>query len=120
MKTTIITAVLGLSALSMSSCSYLGCITADNPQECAAGKAIESAISYLADAKSIDSQEKAESFASKWSKVQSAISTAQSLGVDVPESAKKAYNDTLARIVKHNYFGSSTLKTAMQNAQYIQ
>lgn len=112
-------AVACVGALSTTSCSWLSCLTSDNPEECVIGKGIESAIGYLADAKGIDSAEKADAFASKWGKVQIAISNAQSLGVKVPDAAKKAYNDTLSRIVKHNYFNSEHLKAAMANAQYI-
>lgn len=119
MKKTII-AFAGLAvALSMSSCSYLACLTADDPTACAAGKGIEQVIGYLADTKGIDSAEKADAFADKWTKVQNAITNAQKFGVQVPEAAKKVYNDTLARIVKHNYFNSPHLKAAMATAKYI-
>ena len=116
-KTTLMLACL--AGFALSSCDYLSCLTAENPEECAIGKTMEKAVGYLADAKNIDSQEKAEKFASNWNKVQIAITNAQKLGVDVPENVKKTYNDTLARIVNHNYFNSPTLQTAMANAQYI-
>ena len=116
-KTTLMLACL--AGFSLASCDYLGCLTASNPEECAIGKTMEKAIGYLADAKNIDTQEKAEQFASNRSKVQTAITSAQKLGMDVPENVKKTYNDTLERIVKHNYFDSPTLKAAMANADYI-
>ena len=115
-KTTL--AMACLAGFVLSSCDYLSCLTASNP-ECAIGKSMEKAIGYLADAKGIDTQEKAEKFASNWNKVQMAITSAQKLGMDVPENVKKTYNDTLERIVKHNYFDSPTLKAAMANADYI-
>ncbi len=118
MKKTVLTLAC-LAGFALCSCDYLSCLTAENPEECAIGKTLEKAIGYLADAKNIDTAEKAEKFASNWNKVQIAITNAQSLKIDIPENVKKIYNDTLARIVKHNYFDSPTLKTAMQNAQYI-
>ena len=42
----------------------------------------------LADAKNIDTQEKAEKFASNWNRGQIAVTNAQKLGVDVPENVK--------------------------------
>ncbi len=119
MKNTIIAVLLGAASLSVVSCSYLECLTASNMEECVIGKGLESAIGYLADAKQIDSQEKADSFASKWNKIQTAVEAAQSYGMDVPESAKKSYNNTLSRMQKHSYFNSPTLKSAMADAKYI-
>ncbi len=119
MKNTIIAMLLGAASLSVVSCGYLECLTAPNMEECIIGKALESAIGYLADANQINSQEEAEDFASKWSKAQSAVESAQSLGMDVPESVKKAYNNTLSRMQKHSYFNSPTLKKAMADAKYI-
>ncbi len=119
MKNTIIATLFAAAALTVTSCNYVECLLAENPQECAAGKAIESAIAYLADAKQIDSQEKADAFASKWNKIQTAMEGAQKLGVQVPESAKKTYNSTLTRMRKHNYFESPTLQSAMQDARMI-
>ncbi len=116
---TILTLLTCGAALALSSCDYLSCISAEKPEECAIGRALERVVTHLADAKNIDSQEKAEKFADNWEEVQKIISNAQAFGVDVPENVKKAYNDTLDRIVKHNYFDSPTLKTAMANAQYI-
>ncbi len=119
MKKTIIAMLLGAATLSVTSCGYLECLMSDNMEQCLTGKAIESAIGYLAESNQIDSQEKADKFASKWSKVQSAIEMAQKYGADVPESAKKSYNSALSRIQKHNYYGSSTLKSAMANSSYL-
>ncbi len=123
MKNTIIAMLLGAASLSVVSCSnlgaYLSCISADNPEECVIGKGIETAVTYLADANTIDSQEKADAFASKWSTVQTSIETAQNFGMDVPEAAKKAYNKTLTRMQKHSYFNSPTLEAAMKNARTI-
>ena len=119
MKKTTLAMACCLAGFVFSSCDYLSCVMAQNPEECAIGKTMEKAVGYLADAKGIDTQEKAEKFASNWNKVQMAITSAQKLGMDVPENVKKAYNDTLERIVKHNYFDSPTLKAAMANADYI-
>lgn len=109
----------GAGALSLTSCDYLSCVLATNTQECIVGKGMDQAIKYLTNADSIDTTEKAESFASNWKTVQTAISGAQALGIKVPDSVKTAYNNTLSRIVKHNYFSSTQLKTAMSGAEYI-
>ncbi len=119
MKNIMIPMLLAAASLSVVSCGYLECLTASNMEECVIGKGLESAIGYLADAKQINSQEKAESFASKWNKIQTAVESAQSFGVDVPENVKKSYNDTLSRMQKHSYFNSATLQSAMADAKYI-
>lgn len=117
-----ITTLLSVAAvaLSVQSCSYLQCLTAENPQECAAGLAIDYAVEKLVTNMSdVDTAEKAEKLASRMDTLLTAIEAAQALKMDVPESAKKAYNNALSRIQKHNYFGSSHLRTAMQNARYL-
>lgn len=121
MKTSILTGIFAaaIGFIALPSCSYVECLTAENTEECAIGKSMEAAVSYLAGANDVDSEAKAEEFASKWEKTQMTIATAQKLGVKIPDNLKKAYNDTLARIQKHNYFNSPHLKTAMANAEYI-
>ncbi len=119
MKNTIIAMLLGAASLSVVSCGYLDCLSATNMEECMISKSVENAIGYLADSAQIDSKEKAAEFASTWSKVQTAVETAQKFGVKIPDSAKKAYNETLTRMKKHNYFGSEELRSAMSTAKAI-
>ena len=111
--------VASAGALSVSSCDYFSCLTAENTQDCVIGKSLEKAIAYLADGGNIDTAAKADSFASTWSKVQTIITNAQSFGVKMPDSVKTSYNDTLARMAKHNYFNSAHLKQAMASCKYI-
>lgn len=99
--------------------SYLECLTASNREECLIGKGIEQAVAYLADAKNLNSTEAADKFASRWSKIQTTVKTAQTLGVKIPDSVKKSYNETMVRIVKHKYFESESLRTAMKNAEFL-
>ncbi len=119
MKNAIIAMLLGAASLSVVSCDYLGCLLAGNPEECLIGRGIETAVTHMTDASTIDNQAKAEAFASKWNTVQTSIETAQTFGFDVPEAAKKAYNDTLTRMQKHSYFNSPTLEAAMKDAKPI-
>lgn len=112
-----------LSAVSCSTLSqsgdFLECVTAANREECIIGKGMEKVVAYLADAKNIDSVQKADQFAAKWEKAQVIINQAHNWGFQVPESVKKTYNDTLSRVAKHKFFNSDHLKQVMANAQYL-
>lgn len=114
-------------ATALSSCGgvgfgdYLGCLLSPGDvttEECIIGKTIDGAVSsLLADVETTDSLEQAESLASTMDTLLTAIETAQALKMDIPESAKKAYNSALYRIQKHNYFNSDQLRTSLQNAR---
>lgn len=116
-------------ATALSSCGgvgfgdYLGCLLSPGDvttEECLIGKTIDGAVnSLLADVETTDSLEKAENLASTMDTLLTAIEAAQSLKMDVPESAKKAYNSALSRIQKHNYFNSEQLRTSLQNARAL-
>lgn len=114
-------------ATALSSCGgvgfgdYLGCLLSPGDvttEECIIGKTIDGAVnSLVADVETADSLEQAESLASTMDTLLTAIETAQALKMDIPESAKKAYNSALYRIQKHNYFNSDQLRTSLQNAR---
>lgn len=60
---------------------------------------------------------KADALAPKMRLLQKAIERVRSLEIEFPTESKNAYNNILARIQKHDYFGSDALREAMIGAR---
>ncbi|MBQ2813597.1 MAG: hypothetical protein IJE66_01140 [Akkermansia sp.] len=122
MKTTFLKQlVLPVVALcSFSSCSYLECALSSNMEECMIGKTIDLAVNEITGCvDSVESAEQAEDLADDMDTLLTAIEAAQAIKMDVPESAKKAYNKALRRIVQRNYFNSDQVRLTLSKARYL-
>lgn len=122
MKNTLIKHIVlpAFALCSFSSCSYLECALSSNMEECMVGKTIDLAVNEITGCvDSVDSAEQAEDLADGMDTLLTAIEAAQALKMDVPESAKKAYNKALRRIVQHNYFNSEQLRASLSKARYL-
>ncbi len=76
-------------------------------------------LGYLAQSSQISTAEQATAYVPTWNKVQTAITSAQNLGVTIPQTVKSEYNSTLTGMQSNNYFGSSELQAVMTLAQLL-
>ncbi len=110
-----------LAAITLSflaSCDYLKCAMSDSPQECMIGRTIERATQKIDESMmTVSTEAEAENIADNMDTLLTAIETAQTLKIDIPDSAKESYNNALRTMVKKNYYNSEKVHTALKNAR---